>query len=135
MRTEDCVYHHILWRRSPEEEVLEYELQTVTYGVSAASFLVLRCLRQLDLDEDAKFPLAKSLLIHNTYVDDIITGADSTGELLSIQQDLINLLQRGQFELKKWASNCDALLNCIPVDDRAIESTLTPTDDAALKVL
>jgi len=45
------------------------------------------------------------------------------------------LLQRGEFELKKWASNCDAVLRCVPAEDHAIEPTFTPTEDLALKVL
>jgi len=35
VREEDCVYQHILWRRSPEEEVQEYQLLTFTYGVNS----------------------------------------------------------------------------------------------------
>lgn len=41
VREEDCVYQHILWRRSPEEEMQEYQLLTVTYGVNSAPYLVL----------------------------------------------------------------------------------------------
>lgn len=135
VREEDCVYQHILWRTSPEEEVQEYELQTVTYGVNAAPFLALRCLHQLDYDDGAKFPQAKGLLTLNTYVDDIIAGADSVDDLLTIQRDLVHLLQQAGFDLKKWASNCDAILKCIPVEDQAIEPTFTPTGDGTLKVL
>lgn len=98
---EDCEYQHILWHRSPEDEVQEYELLTVTYGLNAAPFLALRCLRQLDSDDGAKFPRAKGLLIDNTYVDDIVTGADSEQYLLAVQRDLIRLLLSGGFELKK----------------------------------
>ncbi|XP_060860374.1 uncharacterized protein LOC132937587 [Metopolophium dirhodum] len=134
VREEDCAYQHILWRRSPEVEVQEYQLLTVTYGVNSAPYLALRCLRQLDLEDGAGFPQAKGLLISNTYVDDIVAGANSVEELLAVQKDLVNLLQRGEFELKKWASNCDAVLRCVPAEDHAIEPTFTPTKDIALKV-
>lgn len=135
VREEDCIYQHILWRRSPEEEVQEYQLLTVTYGVNSAPYLALRCLRQLDLEDGANFPQAKGLLTYNTYVDDIVAGANTVEDLLAVQKDLVNLLQRGEFELKKWASNCDAVLRCIPIEDQAIELTFTPTEDTALKVL
>lgn len=135
VRDEDCVYQHILWRRSPEDEVQEYQLRTVTYGVNSAPYLALRCLRQLDFEDGAKFPQAKGLLTNNTYVDDIIAGADTVDDLLAVQKDLINLLLRGQLELKKWASNCDAVLSCVPVEDQAVEPTFTPTEDVTLKVL
>ncbi|KAL4083902.1 hypothetical protein QTP88_029218 [Uroleucon formosanum] len=64
VREEDCVYQHILWRRSPGEEVQEYQLLTVTYGVNSAPYLALRCLRQLDLEDGAEFPQANGLLDH-----------------------------------------------------------------------
>lgn len=41
VRPEDCAYQHILWRESPSDEVQEYELFTVTFGISSASFLVI----------------------------------------------------------------------------------------------
>lgn len=101
VREEECVYQHILWRRSPEEEVQEYQLLTVTYGVNLAPYLALRCLRQHDLEDGAEFPQAKGLLIRNTYVDDIVASDNSAEDLLAVQKDLVNLLQRGEFELKK----------------------------------
>jgi len=103
VREEDCVYRHILRQRSPEEVVQEYQLLNVTYGVNSAPNLKLRCLRQLDLEDGAEFPQAKILLIiSNTYVDDIVACANSAEDLLAVQKDLVNLLQRGEFELKKW---------------------------------
>jgi len=110
-------------------------LLTVTYGVNTAPFFALRCLRQLDYEDGAKFPQAKGLLIFNTYVDDIIAGADSEEDLLVKQKNLVHMLQQGGFELRKLAKNCDAVLKCVPVEDRAIEPTFTPTNDVALKVL
>jgi len=35
-------YQHILWRASPHEKLVDYELNTVTYGVNCAPFLALR---------------------------------------------------------------------------------------------
>jgi len=40
-------YQRILWRRAPSDEVKTYELMTVTYGTSSASFLATRCLKHL----------------------------------------------------------------------------------------
>lgn len=50
-------------------------------------------------------------------------------------RDLVRLLQRGGFELKKWASNCTAILECIPIEDQAINPIFSPNDDATLKIL
>lgn len=51
IQEEDRVVQHILWRESPDTEVQEYELCTITYGINAAPFLAILCLRQLDQEE------------------------------------------------------------------------------------
>lgn len=118
---EDCQYQHILWRRSPNEEVREFELTTVTYGVNSAPFLAIRCLHQLDDEDGPKYAKVHGLLRSNTYVDDIVAGANSVGDALTMQQELINLLNCGGFELKKWASNCVEVLEKIPTADRTVD--------------
>lgn len=101
VRDKDRVYHHIIWRRSLEEKVQEYKLHTVTYIVNFAPFIMLRYLLQLNFDDGAKFSRTKGLLIYYTYIDDTVAGADNVEDLLVIKSDLIHLLQRGKFKLKK----------------------------------
>lgn len=108
-------YQHILWRESPSHPVKEYELQTVTYGTSSAPFLAIRTLHQLANDEKLNYPEAASTLIDNTYVDDIINGAHTLEGARHRIMELIALLQKGGFELRKWSSNCPEILEDIPV--------------------
>lgn len=135
VREEDCINQHILWRRFPNEEVREFQLCTVTYGINAAPYLALRCLRQLDEDNGPYHPLAKGLLISNTYVDDILAGADTVEDILKVKQETTALLNRGSFKLKNWASNCKALLEGIPAEDRAIDPLFRPNNEQSVKVL
>lgn len=135
VREEDCSYQHILWRRFQDEEVREYQLCTVTYGVNAAPYLAIRCLRQLDEVDGPLYPRAQGILITQTYVDDIIAGADSIEEVLALQQDVISLLHRGSFVLKKWASNCAELLEKVPAEHRALDPFFRPQDEQAMKIL
>ncbi|XP_050516421.1 uncharacterized protein LOC126891285 [Diabrotica virgifera virgifera] len=72
-----CDYQRIVFRVSPDEELQEFRLLTVTYGVSSASFLALRTLLQLSEDEGREFPLAAEVLSTITYVDDIVCGGDT----------------------------------------------------------
>lgn len=81
---EDRLYQHILWRDSPEDDVKEFELMTVTYGLNSAPYLAIRCLHELDAQDGARFLLAKAILTHFTYVDDIVVGANSEADLASI---------------------------------------------------
>jgi len=100
VRDEDCVYQHILWRSSPEHEVQEYELLTVTYGLSSAPFLAIRVLHALDNCSEPLYPAAKGVLIRNTYVDDIVVGRNSEDELLHVQNHVIGLLKSAGCKLK-----------------------------------
>jgi len=60
----------ILWRHNAAEEVREFRLKTVTYGLACAPFLAIRTLRQLADDEGSQFPLGAVALRRDTYVDD-----------------------------------------------------------------
>lgn len=131
----DRVFQHVLWRNSPQEEVIEFKLCTITYGVNAAPFLEMRCLRQLDMNNGPEYPLVQHMLSTNTYVDDIIAGADSVNHLVETQTQLIALLRQGGFELKKWASNCSAALRNISEEDHACSLYFAPDEGQAVKLL
>ncbi|CAI6364177.1 unnamed protein product [Macrosiphum euphorbiae] len=131
----DQQYQHILWRDCPSDPLQEYALSTVTYGVACSPFQAIRVLHQLEADEGAKFPATKNVLTAQTYVDDIITGAQSVESVLTLQNQLCNLLASGGFILKKWASNSPEVLQTIPVEDRVLELSFDPKDDACVKIL
>lgn len=115
-------YQHILWRASPHDELLSYELNTVTYGVNCAPYLAIRVLRHIAEHDCSTFPSIKQALLFHTYVDDICVGADSEPEVLKLQFDLITVLGRSALELKKWSSNSLSVLETVPPEDRAIGS-------------
>lgn len=51
IHAEDQPYQCILWRKSPDEPIKTFQLCTVTYGVTSAPDLALRCLKQLPLSQ------------------------------------------------------------------------------------
>lgn len=59
MKPEDRLYQHILWRNSPDEEIKEFELLTVTYWVNSAPYLAIRCLHELEAQKVHRFHLVK----------------------------------------------------------------------------
>ncbi|XP_025271331.1 uncharacterized protein LOC112639968 [Camponotus floridanus] len=115
---EDRRFQGILWRPSTSNVVTEYELNTVTYGFACVPFLAVRTLRQLASDEESRGPLGASALQHDCYVDDIITGANTLPDALSLQAQLIEICMAGGFPLRKWAANNSALLSSISQDHR-----------------
>ena len=101
----DRDYQRILWRKGKESKVEEYQLCTVTYGLACAPYLALRCLQQLASDEAELFPLAAKTMSSEVYMDDILTGASTVEEALTLKEELDQLAMAGGFQLHKWASN------------------------------
>ncbi|UYV75506.1 hypothetical protein LAZ67_13000424 [Cordylochernes scorpioides] len=96
-----------------EDKLMAYRLNTVTYGTAAAPFLAMRILLKLVEDEGAKYPRASRAIIKDTYVDDIITGADDLRDGMALRDELIELLRCGRFTLKKWSSHDPTILGNI----------------------
>ena len=113
----DNSLQRILWRDTPNQPITTYELNTVTYGTASAPFLATRCLHQLIEDDAVNYPEAAKLAKDGFYVDDLITGTDEADTALSMQQDLIDMLHKGGFTLRKWSSNYPALLNNLAPED------------------
>ncbi|XP_073986270.1 uncharacterized protein [Rhodnius prolixus] len=131
-------YQRIIWRFSAQEPLQAFRLNTVTYGVSSAPYLALRTKQQLASDEGDQCSLAKTTLLHEVYVDDILTGASSEERAQELRAQLQRLLMAGGFELRKWASNCPALLQDLPADHcrpTASEDPLCLDRDPILKIL
>lgn len=137
VRPADRDYLRILWRFSSSKPIDEYRLCTVTYGTSAAPFQALRTVRELAHVDGAAWPLAASVLLNDTFVDDVLTGANSTHDALECQKQLISLCSLAQFELRKWASNNSQILEAVPEEARAMSPSVLfeSKDHSELKVL
>lgn len=125
----------ILWRWSSEEPIQEYRLNTVTYGMSCAPYLAIRTLHQLASDEGEVYPLGAHALTSQTYVDDILTGAQDVPSIQEVRRQLVQLLRRGGFCLSKWASNCPELLSGIPSGEVEGSLFLSEQEGDPVKIL
>ncbi|KAJ8980871.1 hypothetical protein NQ317_001335, partial [Molorchus minor] len=106
----------IFWRSSPEEEIAEYTLNTVTYGTKSAPFLAIRCLNQLGVGNMESYPNAANVIIHDFYVDDMLSGATTAAEAVQLSKEVNSILKSGCFELRKWVSNDPQVLEQISSD-------------------
>lgn len=104
-------YQRILWSASPSEPPKNYQLLTITYGTAVATFLALRVIKQLILDEGSTFPLVMSILCDKIYVDDVLFGENEISLLCQARNQLRELLSSEEFALRKWASNSTELLS------------------------
>ncbi|XP_033362368.1 uncharacterized protein LOC117240438 [Bombus vosnesenskii] len=118
VRSEDRQYQQIVWRNK-EGEIETYQLNTVTFGLSAAPYLALRCLKMLADDEGHRFPRASSALRRDFYVDDALTGADTKEEVLPLRKELTELLQSAGLNIREWASNDQSILQGLSEQDKS----------------
>ncbi|XP_018360160.1 PREDICTED: uncharacterized protein LOC108759301 [Trachymyrmex cornetzi] len=131
----DVNYQRILWRSSPSTAIQEYQLLTVTYGTASAPFLALRVLRQLAEDEGHDLPLGRHALLTSMFVDDALFGADSKDTVREIRDQLVALLARGQFVLRKWESNAPSLLDDIDPQNHGLAREKVIQEDDHVKIL
>jgi uncharacterized membrane-anchored protein len=68
-------------------------------------------------DEAINYPEAAMIARDGFYVDDLITGTDDVDTALCLQQDLIDMLKKDGFTLRKWSSNHPALLEHLPLEE------------------
>lgn len=95
----DQSYQRILWRDA-NNQIIEYELSTVTYGTACAPFIAKLTLHQLATDEQTNFPQASEWTMKDMYVDDFISGCDTIEEAQKLQAEVVQLFQKSEFNLR-----------------------------------
>ncbi|XP_061388095.1 uncharacterized protein LOC133323155 [Musca vetustissima] len=135
----DTDFQGIVWRRSPAEPVMDYHLLRVTYGVASASYYAVKCMQHTAKNANER---VARVITRGFYMDDMLSGASSEEELLSLQADVSKHLSEGGFELRKWATNSAKLTQRIPqtthlVDDEEVRTlgNIWNTADDSLSLL
>lgn len=95
----------VLWRSNDDEDIQEYELNTVTYGTKSAPYLAIRCLKQLGLESLESHPRAAQIILKDFYVDDMLSGAGTREEAIELGNEISTILKSGCMHLRKWISN------------------------------
>ncbi|XP_059220581.1 uncharacterized protein LOC131995699 [Stomoxys calcitrans] len=113
----DRPFQRVLYQRTPNDPVKDYQLNTVTFGINCAPFLAIRTLIQLASDSESHSPKVASILRRETYVDDILSGGYSIDETRDVQIQLMNTLSSAGFPLKKMTANDSQLLDYLSPDD------------------
>ncbi|XP_049878742.1 uncharacterized protein LOC126375688 [Pectinophora gossypiella] len=129
---EDVDYQRILWRSSPQDDLVEKRLLTVTYGTSCAPFLAIRTLQQLAQDETPKDSDLFDIINNDFYMDDLLTGASDEDGARDLQKRITDVMNKGKFEMHKWASNSPVVLKHISESEK---SALKFMGSATLPVL
>ncbi|XP_065075911.1 uncharacterized protein LOC135699568 [Ochlerotatus camptorhynchus] len=135
MHHTDRPLQKILWPPSSSGTVQAYELCTVTYGLAPSSFLATRTLLQLAEDHGSEYPKASKALRKNVYVDDFITGDNTIDGAIQLRTELMQLLQKGGFLLRKWCSNSLQVLDGLPPELLGTQSSIKFGPEETIKTL
>ncbi|XP_065081188.1 uncharacterized protein LOC135703793 [Ochlerotatus camptorhynchus] len=127
----DRKLHKIFWRDNQNEMIRVFQLNTVTYGTASAPYLATKCLKRLAELDGHKYPKAAIILSKDFYVDDMMSGVDDVQEGIKLCSDIQHLLKGGGFNLRKWSSNCPAVLEKIPEELRDDRTSFELDDSSA----
>ena len=80
-------------------------------------------LRKTAKDNESKYSTGVTeAVFNNFYVDDCLVSRANEEEAISLISQLSKLLQKGSFNITKWVSNSDRILQTIPQADPAVKS-------------
>jgi hypothetical protein len=97
----DKDYHRFVWRDNPEDEICDYIMSVVTFGVASSPHQAQRVQKQLaHHDENDNFPLATPILEDDLYMDDVLSGADDTSSAIYVIGELDGMVNSGGLELR-----------------------------------
>ena len=100
-----------VWHKSLADPIQDYGLLRVTYGVASALYCAVKCMQQTASDT---CPSVARIIGQDFYMDDMLSGSSTQGELIKLHGKVSTALSKGGFELRKWATNSVKLVDHIP---------------------
>ena len=110
----DRQLHRFLWRAQTDQPLDTYCMNRVTFGVRSSPYLAVRALQQTAEDFSSSDSICHYHVYNSIYVDDLLAGAEDAASAVELFKDLRALLLKGGFDLKKWRSSSEEVLQAIP---------------------
>ena len=111
--------HRFLWRNMNECEVVkDYCMTRLPFGDICSPYLAIATIRYHAEINSEKFPKAAEVIQNDMYVDDCLTGAADETNAFTLHKDLVDVMDKGGFDLVKWTTNSRELLSRIPIQHR-----------------
>ena len=120
MMESDCNVLRFLWVddvSNPNPETIVLRFTRVVFGVASSPFLLNATIRHHLEKHTTAQPELVSKLLRSTYVDDIVTGADSEEAANRLYKESKELLQEAGFNLRKFSSNSSHLRDKIQKEE------------------
>ena len=102
-----------------DDEPTEYTMNVHVFGATSSPTCAYFCLCQVARELGHMHqPLTSEIAKYNFYVDDCLFSCKSETEAINVVQDLVKMLSRAGFRLRKWLSNSKRVLEAIPESER-----------------
>lgn len=102
----------------------------MTNGTTSVPYLAVQILQKLAIDEQNNYQIASQATLRDFYMDVIIlSGKSQESAAKELQSQLIFMLNKGCFKLRKWSSNSLELLENIPVEAKDDQMLKLPLDE------
>ena len=101
------------WRSKPTDQIKDYYMNRVTFGIASCPHLAVRTLQRTAQDHGTQYPNASWHVFKSFYVDDLLAGADTPEAALTLHKQLRCMLAKGGFDLRKWRSSLQEVLDHI----------------------
>ncbi|CAD7078608.1 unnamed protein product [Hermetia illucens] len=123
VRPEDRDFQRIVWRNDPAEGIMDYRLNTVTFGVASPPFLASCMLHEVASSIQTIQPEVAGVILQDFYTTDIITGTHELKQTHNLRRSLNEVLSTAGLPLREWASNKESMNNTVD-SDRELKNQL-----------
>jgi len=131
LKPEDAKRMRIIWRSHPEEELREFQLDTLVYGVNCSPWLAIRTIHQAAEDHSKSIEI-KQIIKNSFFMDDFVYGSDTIEEGKKIVGEVNSVMEAAKFKLTKLNATHPEILENIS-EDRKI--TAYTSDNNHFKTL
>ena len=100
--------------RDPKGELQIVEMCSHAFGLTQSPFVVINAVRERAVELENKLTFATKAVLHDSIVDDILTGCKTYSSLVKLQAEIVQLYDTLQMQAHKWATNSPGLRKKIP---------------------
>jgi len=116
----DRRFVRILWRNLNVKQPPDvYEFTRVVFGLTSSPFLAQFVTQRHAKMNCNDYPRAAETILKSTYMDDSMDSVATEEEGIHLYEELSYLWKMANMHARKWSSNSKALMQKIPVEDRA----------------
>ena len=127
----DKDFHRFVWRSNCNDNIKDYRMTRLTFGVSASCFAANMSVKQNAIDYCSEFPLAAKMVKESFYVDDGLIGADGIEGAIELRKEMQALFSHGGFLLRKWNSSNQEVLDSIEPELRDVQEVHSISDSVS----